>query len=47
MLLDGFVTDGFAAESSRALYEVLPDIPAVLRRLADLPAGIPTDATRL
>ena len=37
-LLNGFVTDGFADPSARALYEVLPDVPAVLRRLLSLPA---------
>jgi uncharacterized protein (TIGR00730 family) len=31
------VADGFAAESARGLFEVLPDVPAVLARLADLP----------
>ena len=36
-LLNEFVTDGFADPSARALYEVLPDVPAVLRRLVTLP----------
>ncbi len=35
--LNGFITDGFADPSSRALFEVLPDVPAVLRRLVTLP----------
>ncbi len=37
-LLNDFVTDGFADPSARALYEVLPDVPAILRRLLTLPA---------
>ena len=37
-ILNDFVRDGFADSSSRALYEVLPDVPAVLRRLLTLPA---------
>ncbi len=37
-LLNEFVTDGFADPSARALYEVLPDVPAILRRLLTLPA---------
>ena len=37
-MLNGFVTDGFADASSRALYEVVPDVPAALRRLLTLPA---------
>ena len=37
-LLNGFVSDGFADPSARALYEVLPDSSAVLRRLVTLPA---------
>lgn len=35
--LNGFVADGFADPASRALVEVLPDVPAVLRRLVTLP----------
>jgi uncharacterized protein (TIGR00730 family) len=31
------VADGFAAETARGLYEVFPDVPAVLARLAGLP----------
>ncbi len=45
--LDGFVEDAFAGAESRRLYEVLPDIPAVLRRLAALPAGDESDMSRL
>ena len=37
-LLNSFVTDGFTDASSRALYEVLPDVPAILRRLVTMPA---------
>ncbi len=37
-LLNSFVSDGFADPSSRALYELLPDAPAVLRRLVTMPA---------
>ena len=44
-MLNGFVTDGFADSSSRALYEVVPDVPAVLRRLLTLPKRRP-DAGR-
>ena len=46
-LLNGFVADGFADASSRALYEVLPDVPAVLRRLLTMPARSGADAARL
>jgi uncharacterized protein (TIGR00730 family) len=46
-LLDGFVEDGFATEAARGLYEILPDVPAVLRRLTALPALNQTDMTRL
>ncbi len=46
-VMNGFVNDGFADPSSRALYEVLPDIPAVLRRLVTLPARVPGSAARL
>jgi uncharacterized protein (TIGR00730 family) len=46
-LLDGFVADGFATEAARGLYEILPDVPAVLRRLTALPALNQTDMTRL
>ena len=37
-VLNGFVSDGFADPSSRALYEVLADVPAILRRLLTMPA---------
>lgn len=37
-LLNDFVRDGFADPATRALYEVLPDVPAVLRRLLTMPA---------
>ena len=37
-LLNSFVADGFTDASSRALYEVLPDVPAILRRLVTMPA---------
>ncbi len=36
-VLNGFVSDGFADPSSRALYEVLVDVPAILRRLLTMP----------
>lgn len=45
--LNGFVTTGFADASARALYEVLPDAPAVLRRLLTMPAREPASAARL
>ena len=37
--LEASVTMGFAAPETRNLYEVIPDVPAVLERLARLPAG--------
>jgi uncharacterized protein (TIGR00730 family) len=46
-VLNGFVADGFADASSRALYEVLPDAPAILRRLLTLPARMPADTARV
>ena len=45
-VLNGFVTDGFADSSARALYEVLPDVPAILRRLLTIPAREPASAAR-
>ncbi len=45
-VLNGFIADGFADASSRALYEVLPDVPAVLRRLLTLPPRRRVDAAR-
>ena len=36
-LLNSFVADGFADPSARALWEVQPDVPAILRRLLTLP----------
>ena len=46
-VLNGFVTSGFADPSARALYEVVPDIPAVLRRLVTMPARETPPTTRL
>ena len=46
-VLNGFVADGFADPSSRALYEVVPDVPAILRRLLSLPARVRGDGARL
>ncbi len=56
-VLNGFVTTGFADSSARALYEVVPDVPAVLRRLLTMPArdvtagigvaGAPAGSSRL
>ena len=46
-LLNSFVTDGFTDASSRALYEVMPDVPAILRRLVTMPAREHLPATRL
>ena len=37
------VTDGFAAESTRGLFETLPDVPSVMVRLAALP--VPPEQT--
>ena len=45
-VLNGFVSDGFADPSSRALYEVLPDVPAILRRLLTIPARDPISSSR-
>ncbi len=41
------IADGFAAESARGLYEVLPDVAAVLERLKTLPVLAPVGAERL
>jgi len=46
-LLEGFVADDFATEATRALYEIVPDVPTVLQRLTSLPASNQTDMTRL
>ena len=46
-VLNGFVSDGFADPSSRALYEVLPDVPAILRRLLTIPAREGASAARM
>ena len=46
-LLNACVTDGFADPTARALYEVLPDTSAVLRRLVTLPAPARQPAPRL
>ena len=46
-LLNSFVTDGFTDAASRALYEVLPDIPAILRRLVTMPARERSPSARL
>ena len=45
--LNAYITDGFADPTSRALYEVLPDTSAVLRRLLTLPVQARTSAARL
>ena len=45
--LEAAVQDGFAGEETRQLFEVLPDVPAVLRRLATVPPGRGGDAGRL
>jgi uncharacterized protein (TIGR00730 family) len=41
------IADGFAGQSARDLYEVLPDSAAVLARLADLPKPPMPDSARL
>lgn len=46
-LLEGAITDGFAAPETAALYEVLPDVPAVLDRLRRLPVAGAGQAARL
>ncbi len=45
-VLNGIVADGFADPSARALYEVLPDVPAILRRLLTIPAREPISSIR-
>ena len=46
-VLNGFVATGFADASARALYEVVPDVPAVLRRLLTMPIRETPPAARL
>ena len=46
-LLNASVNDGFADPTARALYEVLPDTSAVLRRLVTLPPQSRQSAARL
>ena len=46
-MLDGFVADGYSDASSRDLYEVVPDVPAVLARLAVIPTTPATAAARM
>ena len=46
-LLNAFVADGFADPTARALYEILPDTSAVLRRLVMLPAPNRQGSARL
>lgn len=36
-LIDAVIAEGFASPSIRALFEVVPDIPALLRRLGETP----------
>ena len=38
-LMEGAIADGFAAAETAELYEVLPDVPAVLDRLRRLPVA--------
>ncbi len=38
-LLEGAIADGFASAETAELYEVLPDVPAVLDRLRRLPVS--------
>ena len=46
-MLDGFVADGYSDPESRALYEVLPDVPATLARLAAADPSPPIDTALL
>ena len=46
-VLNGFVATGFADASARALYEVVPDVPAVLRRLLTMPIREAAPSSRL
>jgi uncharacterized protein (TIGR00730 family) len=41
------VSQGFASAQSSDLYEVVPDVPALLARLATVPARRPVESTRL
>jgi uncharacterized protein (TIGR00730 family) len=46
-MLDGFVADGYSDPESVNLYEVLPDVPAALARLARATMTAPMDSARL
>ncbi len=46
-MLDGFILDAFAGADSRGLYEVVADVPAVLKRLTTLAPGDESDMSRL
>jgi uncharacterized protein (TIGR00730 family) len=46
-MLDGFVADGFSDPESSKLYEVLPDVPSVLERLATVRVTAAIDSARL
>ncbi len=45
--LEAAIANGFAAPATRGLYEVVDGVPAVLQRLANLPAGGGGPAGRL
>lgn len=45
--LEAAVRDGFAGPETRELYEVVPDVPAVLARLAELAPGDAGQPARL
>jgi uncharacterized protein (TIGR00730 family) len=46
-MLDGFVADGYSDPESVNLYEVLPDVPSCLARLALATMTAPMDSARL
>ena len=46
-MLERAVRDGFAGPNTADLFEVLPDVPAVLARLAELPAPAPGEVARV
>jgi len=46
-VIEAAITGGFTAGEARGYYELLPDVPAVLTRLAALQAGPPVSSGRL
>lgn len=46
-LLDSFIEEGFAGAATRGLYQIVPDVAAVLHRLVALPASAPGEPAKL